>query len=121
MGTRPLALKFPTPDWVPDPSTHRDPHPILAIAIILALAGYPMAFGLGVWSGATREHGSQLGQALSLMVRAPTLDSALAESRITMRRLDTLAATATRPRNRPPAPRHAVSSLPAPTDTAKRP
>jgi hypothetical protein len=56
---------------------------------------------VGYLSGRSAERGSQLGQTLALVVRAPVLDSALAESRVTMRRLDTLAAKATTvPRNR---------------------
>lgn len=80
------------------------------MALILSIFAAWMLWLAGYVAGSNAKENSQLGQALSLMVRAPELDSVLADSKVTMRRLDTLAATATR-RQRLPKPISAPQPL----------
>jgi len=92
--------------WGSDRRLRPDPalNPLPAVALIISIFAVWIGWTVGYVAGSQAKENSQLGQALSLMVRAPTLDSALAESRVTMRRLDTLAAKATRRPRQPPAP-----------------
>jgi hypothetical protein len=103
VGDRPLsapALRFPGRDWHHEPA--RDtPNPLPALALIVSIFAVWVGWTVGYLSGRTAERGSQLGQTLALVVRAPALDSAVAESRETTQRLNAwLAKPTTMPRNR---------------------